>query len=83
MYTFPLLFALAIIVTLVSGIWLLLHLTSLASLFAGKGDVVPGRRRPRAPRGRVVLFLVLFSVGLVATIGMQVLAMTSSASALL
>src|SRR5690606_10240487 len=83
MYTFPLLFALAIIVTLVTGIWLLVHLTSVASLFSGKGDIVPSPRRPRVPRGRVVLVMVLFAAGLAATIGMQILAMSSNASALI
>lgn len=83
MYTFPLLFAFAIIVTLVTGIWLLVHLTSVASLFSGKGDIVPSPRRPRVPRGRVVLVMVLFAAGLAATIGMQILAMSSNASALI
>lgn len=83
MFPFSILFALVIAVTLGTGVWLLLHLTAIASLFSGKADLVPSPRRPRASRRRVLVILVLFVLGLIATITLQIVAMNSDRGGLL
>lgn len=83
MFVFSVAFALAVIVTLVSGVWLVIHLTAVARFFSGKADIIPSPKRPAAPRSRVMIVLALFLLGLAATIGLQILAMTSDAGAVL
>lgn len=83
MFPFSILFALVIAVTLGTGVWLLLHLTAIASLFSGKADLVPSPRRPRASRRRVLVMLLLFVLGLIATITLQIVAMNSDRGGLL
>jgi len=83
MFPFSILFALVIAVTLGTGVWLLLHLTAIASLFSGKADLVPSPRRPRASRRRVLVILLLFVLGLIATITLQIVAMNSDRGGLL
>lgn len=53
LWFFPALLGLSAIVTMVCGIWLLLHLTALAHVFAGKADIVRPRVLPRASRRTV------------------------------
>lgn len=77
MPTFAFLFAIAIVITLTTAIWLLLHLTSVTSLFAGNADIVASPSKARAPRGRVILMLALFVAGLVSTIGIQIVAINA------
>lgn len=71
---FPLLLGLCVVICLLSGIWLLLHLTALAALFRGKADIVPAPTRPRAPRGVVVGALVLFLGSLGGILALQTIA---------
>jgi hypothetical protein len=81
LWLFPTVFALAIIVTMVAGIWLLLHLTAFARTFAGNADIVPSPKRNRASRRTVRLVVAAFSLGLVSTLVMQILAITGVANA--
>ena len=80
LWLFPTIFAVAIIVTLISGIWLLLHLTALARTFSGNADVVPSPKRPHASRTAVRIALIAFTLGLLVTLTMQVLSMTGIAN---
>jgi hypothetical protein len=81
LWVFPVLFALAIVATLGSGIWLFLHLTAFARTFAGKADIVPSPKRPRASRKAVGIALAVFCLGLLAIILIQVLAISGQANA--
>jgi hypothetical protein len=81
LWVFPTVFALAIVVTLVAGIWLLLHLTAFARTFAGKADIVPSPKPNRAARRTVRRVLAAFAAGLLLTLSMQVLALTGAANA--
>ena len=80
-WLFSVIFAVAVIVTLAAGIWLLLHLTALARTAEGNADVVPSPKRPRASPRAVRLALAAFGAGLLVTLAMQVLAMTGVANA--
>jgi hypothetical protein len=80
-WLFSAIFAVSVIVTLAAGIWLLLHLTALARSVDGNADVVASPKRPRASRTAVRLALAAFGLGLLATVTMQVLAMTGVANA--
>ncbi|GEM_PF-2553215 len=71
---FPLLFGLCVVVCLLSGIWLLLHLTALAALFRGKADVVASPSRPRAPRAAIITALALFLGSLGGVLALQTIA---------
>jgi hypothetical protein len=81
LWIYPAVFAVAIIVTLTAGIWLLLHLTAFARTFAGNADIVPSPEKARASRRKVRLVLAVFAAGLLLTLTMQILAMTEVASA--
>ena len=83
LWFFQAMFAVAVIATLSSGIWLLLHLTALASTFAGNADLVPAPRRPRASSSTVRAVLALFAIGLLATLSLMILVMTGAAQSLL
>ncbi len=72
----PLLLALSALVTMTSGIWLLLHLTALARRFAGNADVVPSPARPKAPRWAVRVALAGFVGGTATTLAVLLLAIT-------
>lgn len=80
LWLFPTLVAAAVIVTLVSGIWLFLHLTALARTFAGNADIVPSPKPAKSSRRTVRAVLALFSLGLLSTLTLQVLALTGVAN---
>ena len=80
MWLFPTLVAVAVIVTLIAGIWLFLHLTALARTFAGTADVVPSPKPAKASRRTVRVMLAVFVLGLVSTLTLQVLALTGLAN---
>jgi len=80
-WLFSAVFAVAVIMTLVAGIWLLLHLTALARTVEGNADVVSSPKRPRASRRSVRLALATFTGALLLTLTMQILAMTGAANA--
>ena len=81
LWLFTTLFAVAVVVTLIAGIWLVLHLTALARTVEGNADVVASPKRPRASRRAVRIAAAAFGVGLLLTVTMQVLAMTGAANA--
>lgn len=68
LWTANLIMAFFVIVTLGSGIWLLLHLDAVARLFRGVGDVVVTSGRRTAPRGRTWLMLAIFNLGWIACV---------------
>jgi hypothetical protein len=80
-WVLPTVYALAIVVTLIAGIWLLLHLTALARTFAGKIDIVPSPKPARASQRAVRGVLAVFGAGLGVTMGIQILAMTGLTNA--
>lgn len=65
LWFFPALLGLFVIVSLVSFIWLLLHLPDVARVFRGdrEGEIIPGPATRRASRARVWLMLILFNAG--------------------
>jgi hypothetical protein len=81
LWIFPTVLAVAIVVTLVAGIWLLLHLTAFARMFAGNADLVPSPKRPRASRAAVRLALAAFGGGLALTLAIEILTMRGVANA--
>ena len=83
LWMFTAVYGIAIVVTLVAGIWLLLHLTALARTFAGKVDIVPSPKPARASRRAVRRALVAFGAGLAVTMSIQILALTGAANALI
>lgn len=80
LWTFPLLLALCAITSLVAGIWLLLHLQALAVLFRGQANIVPGPTMPRASRRSLLIALILFNLGWMASIGIWTFVMTGEAN---
>lgn len=80
LWLFPTLLAISALVTLIAGIWLLLHLTALAKDVAGNADVVPSPARPRASHGKVRLMLVTFVVATLATLVILVLVVSGVAN---
>jgi hypothetical protein len=81
LWIFTAVYGLAIVVTLAAGIWLLLHLTAVARTFAGKADIVPSPKPPRASRRAVRWAFAAFGAGLALTMTIQILAMTGVANA--
>lgn len=64
-------FAAFIIAALGTGIWLVLHLNSVARLFAGRadqGEMVPAPGRPRVPRAKTWLMLAIFNLAWIACV---------------
>lgn len=49
--------------SMLAGVWLLLHLTALASLLAGVADIVASPRPPYASRAQVIAALAIFNLG--------------------
>ena len=67
----PILFALAIIVTVVSGLWLMLNARSLAALFRSRDAIAVGPGRPRRSRRAVIVALILFNLGWISAVALQ------------
>lgn len=70
------LFAIATILCLASGAWLLVHMTALTSLLRGHADIVASPKRPRASIGAVKIWLGVFVLSLGSVLALQVLAIT-------
>lgn len=83
LWLYSAIYGLVIVVTMASGIWLLLHLTALARTFAGAADIVPSPKPARASRRAVGLVLATFAAGLLLSVAMQVLAIAGAANALI
>lgn len=58
-------FGISNLVWISAVIWLLLHLTAVASLFRGHADVVAAPVRPKAPRSRVIAVSIAFVIGVI------------------
>ncbi len=80
LWFFPALLGLCAVTSVLSGIWLLLHLQAVASLFAGRADIVPAPTRPKASRKSVILALILFNAGWIAAIAIWLLVMEGAAN---
>lgn len=74
---YSLIFALFVIACLASGIWLMLHLNALSSLFRGRADIAPGRLPPKVSREQTRAVFAVFMVGLIGVLAMQALAITA------
>ena len=81
LWIYSIVYAVAIVATMTSGIWLLLHLTAVARTFAGTADIVPSPKPARASSRSVRRVLAAFGAGLLLTLTMQILAMTGVANA--
>ncbi|MGN6498541.1 MAG: hypothetical protein ACTHKM_00155 [Tsuneonella sp.] len=77
---FPALLALSATVTLGAGIWLLIHAHAVATLFRKHGDVVPAPRKPRASKGAVILALIVFNAGWIASVAIWSVAISGEAN---
>lgn len=62
-----------------AGIWLILHLQALASVFSGRADVVPSPKRPRASRRAVWIAFGVFNAGWIASFAIYFIAMNGAA----
>ena len=68
LWFFPALMGLLATISLVAGIWLLLHLRDVAAVFAGReeGEFVRGPGRRRASKSRVLFAIIVFNAGWIA-----------------
>lgn len=66
--------AIGFVAALSAGIWLFLHLTSVANAFAGNADLVEAKKRPRYSKASVFTGLIIMIAGGVSCV---VLALTS------
>lgn len=84
LWFFPALIAFFAVISLTSGIWLLLHLRDLARLFRGDrpGEMVRGPGRKRATPAAVWTALIIFNVGWIACIVIWIAALSGEANAL-
>ena len=82
LWFFPALLGLFAMVTLASGIWLLLHLPDIARIFRGdrEGELVPGSAKRRASRGAVWFMVILFNAGWIACLVTWVSVMSGGAN---
>lgn len=48
---------------LLAGVWLVLHLTALTAIFAGRADIVASPKPPRAAPAQVHAALTVFLLG--------------------
>jgi hypothetical protein len=80
LWFFPVLLALCAIVALLSGIWLLLHLQAIATMFRGTGDVVPAPTARRASRKAVWIAFALFNLGWMASVAIWVFTASGEAN---
>ena len=80
LWFFPALLALCAVVALLSGLWLLFHLQAVATMFRGRGDVVPAPCKPRASRSAVWLAFALFNVGWIASVAIWTFALGGEAN---
>lgn len=82
LWFFPALLGLFAIISLISGIWLLLHLPDVARVFRGKqdGELVPGRAKRRASSAAVWRRILLFNAGWLACLVIWVLVIGGDAN---
>ena len=69
---FPALLGLSAVVTLICGIWLVIHARDVAALFRDTDPNAHNRaiagRGPKQPRGRVWAFFIVFNLGWMACV---------------
>jgi len=63
------------IVSLSAGIWLFLHLNSVAARFEGTADMVSSDANPRKSRAQIVSAVTVLITGAVACVVLAVIAM--------
>ena len=82
LWFFPALMALFALLSLASGIWLLLHLPDLARVFRGDrdGDLVPGPTKRRASPSAIWLALALFNASWIACVLIWILVIGGDAN---
>lgn len=82
LWIFPALIALFAVISLVAGIWLLLHLRDVARVFRGDrpGEMVRGPGRRRATPAAVWAALILFNTGWIACIIIWVFVLSGEAN---
>ncbi len=80
LWFFPALLALCAVTALLSGIWLLLHLQAIATMFRGHADVVPAPSKPRTSRTAVWIAFALFNLGWIGSVAIWTFAMTGEAN---
>lgn len=80
---FPALLALSAIVSLGSGLWLLLHMPDVARVFGGRreGELMSGRAKARASRSAVWIGLILFNAGWIACVLLWIFVISGGANA--
>lgn len=61
--------ALSIIITMATGVWLMLNARAVARLFRSTGFIVPGPGPRLAGRPAVIAALVMFNLGWIASVG--------------
>ncbi|MDT0574950.1 hypothetical protein RM533_01985 [Croceicoccus sp. F390] len=80
LWFFPALIGLLGAVSLMAGVWLLLHLPAVVALFSGKADLVRGRARRTASKGAVWTALIIFNGGWIACIIIWILVIGGDAN---
>ena len=65
---FQILAGLFFVASLAAGIWLIIHLTSVAAAYKGHADIVPAEARPRHSRAGVVTAILVLLGGAAACI---------------
>jgi len=70
-------FAVMVTVCLITGIWLMAHITALIALFNGKADIVASPSTPRVPRATVILMLTGFGLSLAGILVLQLVALAA------
>ena len=82
LWFFPALIGVLSIVSLVAGIWLLLHLRDVAAVFSGSksSDLVRGPGRRRASRSAVWTAIIVFNAGWIAAVVIWLFLMSGDAN---
>lgn len=81
LWFFPALLGLLAIVSLIAGIWLLLHLRDVAGLFSNSSnELVRGPGQKRASRGTVWLAIAVFNAGWIAAVLLWIFVMGGDAN---
>ncbi|MEL7730700.1 hypothetical protein AAG612_14310 [Citromicrobium bathyomarinum] len=82
LWLLPALMGALAVISLIAGIWLLLHLPDVARIFSSKGPggIVRSSARKSASRGAVWLALILFNGGWIACVLLWIFVMSGDAN---
>ncbi len=83
LWFFPVLLVTCAVISLISAIYLFLHLQAVARIFRGTADIVPAPVGRRASRKSIFLALTLFNFGWIASILIWIFALSGGANAAL